>query len=139
MGLPDSTCLFIMLNPSTADEVKDDPTIRRCIGFANAWGYGILEICNLFAWRATRPNDLKAAEDPVGPENDRYILEAAGRAEKIVAAWGNHGQHFGRSVEARALLRGHNIECLGVTQLGEPKHPLYVLKGQQPARNRLLN
>ncbi len=121
-----------MLNPSTADESNDDPTIRRCIGFTREWGYGLLEVCNLFAWRTSRPDDLSRVADPVGPANDFHLSEAACRAHRIVAAWGNKGQLLGRAYAVRNLLKGYKVHCLGLTGPGEPKHPLYVPKNQRP-------
>lgn len=87
-ALADTYCTFIMLNPSTADGTQDDPTICRCINFAKSWGMGGLMVVNLFAWRATKPDDLLRAADPIGPENDRYIDEACRMAQFVVAAWG---------------------------------------------------
>lgn len=118
---------FIGLNPSTADETQDDPTIRRCIGFAKAWGYGGLWMLNLFAFRATLPKDMKAAIDPVGPENDEFIYRVAKRSALVVAAWGVHGRYRNRSVEVAGVLgMAGPVHCLGVTQDGSPKHPLYL-------------
>ncbi|MEC9374624.1 MAG: DUF1643 domain-containing protein, partial [Planctomycetota bacterium] len=82
---------FVMLNPSTADAERDDPTIRRCIGFARGWGCATLDVVNLFAFRATRPADLRAAEDPVGPCNQRHVRAAIRRADMVIFAWGDHG------------------------------------------------
>lgn len=122
--------LFVALNPSTADETRDDPTIRRCIGFARDWGYGGLCVANLFAWRATRPEDLKAARDPVGPRNDRWLGRLAREAELVVCGWGNHGRFMDRSRRVRGLLgRTH---ALRVNDSGEPAHPLYLPKTLRP-------
>lgn len=119
---------FVMLNPSTADAERDDPTVRRCVGFAKRWGWGGLAVVNLFAFRATSPKDLKRAQEPVGPDNDRHLLEFARRAGVAVAAWGAHGAHLGRAREVVALLRGAGValHCLGTTADGSPRHPLYV-------------
>jgi hypothetical protein len=118
---------FVMLNPSRADAFVDDPTIRRCIGFARSWGYGSLEVVNLFAYRATKPTDLFEAMDPVGVENDRYLKTLASRVERVVLAWGNWGRIQGRSQIALALFLGTpNLYCFGWTKLGEPCHPLYL-------------
>lgn len=119
---------FVMLNPSTADATQDDPTIRRCIGFARSWGYGALEVVNLFAYRTTDPEALRRVPDPVGPENDRYILRARHRARETLVAWGNRGVLLGRDrAVLRLLLRGKGaVRCLGLTQAGHPRHPLYV-------------
>src|SRR5690242_6108456 len=82
--------MFVGLNPSTADERVDDPTIRRCIDFAKRWGYGALCMTNLFAYRATDPRVMKAFPYPVGPENDKWLVRCAREAGVVVAAWGNH-------------------------------------------------
>lgn len=116
--------MFIGLNPSTADERHDDPTVRRCIGFARSWGYGSLVLVNLFAYRATNPKELKTVYDPVGPRNDVWISIEKVMAERIVAAWGNYGTLFGRDKAVLATL--DKVYCLGVTKAGCPRHPLYV-------------
>lgn len=126
------TVLFVMLNPSTADGLEDDPTIRRCINFAKSWEYGALEVVNLFAYRATDPETLKTVFDPIGPGNDAHITEAAGRADLIVAAWGTKGNLRGRDVKVKRLLDSWPIFCLDVTRDGHPKHPLYVSTDQIP-------
>ena len=117
---------FVMLNPSTADAKDDDPTIRRCLSFACIWGFGRLEVVNLCAYRATDPRWLFAAKDPVGPENAAYLRAATENAAMIVAAWGNHGCGLNWP-----LFRGcvHN---LGLTKLGQPRHPLRILAETQP-------
>jgi hypothetical protein len=125
-----------MLNPSTADAVRDDPTIRRCIGFAKAWGAGGMVVVNLFAYRASSPRILFAAEDPVGPQNDRHLLRVLSRAgQVVVAAWGSHGSYRDRDAEVLQLLmrRRIHIECLGRTADGQPRHPLY-LPASQPLK-----
>lgn len=114
---------FVMLNPSTANAERDDPTIRRCIGFARTWGYGSLEVVNLYAFRATHPTVLFRATDPIGPENDHYIREAVGSASLLVVAWGNHGLRNGRATQVLPLLGAPR--CLGITAIGQPCHPLY--------------
>lgn len=120
---------FVMLNPSVADAVTDDPTVRRCMSFARRWGMGSIEVVNLYAYRATSPRALWFASDPVGPENDRYIDVAATRAAVVVAAWGAHGTHGGRY--AAVLCRLNAPRCLGLTLSGQPRHPLYV-RGDTP-------
>jgi len=122
--------LFIGLNPSTADETQDDPTIRRCMGYARDWGYGGVCVANLFAWRATLPSDLKRAEDPIGPDNDEWLERLAGEAEGVVAAWGNDGAHLGRSTAVKGML--HEPLCLKLNRSGEPAHPLYLMAGLRP-------
>ena len=113
---------FIGLNPSTADEFQDDPTIRRCRGFAEREGCGGMRMLNLFAWRDTRPRKMKAAEAPIGTENNLVrLLEDVNGPQ--IACWGTHGLHLGRHQAMRALLRG--LLCFGCNRDGTPKHPLY--------------
>lgn len=125
-----SYAMFIGLNPSTADETNDDPTIRRCIGFAKEWGYGAICMTNLFAYRATDPRLMKAAVDPVGPENDAWLLRCAKDAGLIVAAWGTHGGFLRRAEDVLEIIS--NVVCLGMTKGGHPRHPLYMLKTTKP-------
>lgn len=122
--------LWIMLNPSIADADIDDPTIRRCLGFTRAWGYGGLVVVNLFAMRATDPRELYTADDPVGPENDEYLRRHAAGAGLVVAAWGSHGWLHGRDADVRKILDELNVtaRCLGHTNAGAPRHPLYLRK-----------
>jgi hypothetical protein len=101
---PGPACTFIMLNPSTADADIDDPTIRRCIGFAKAWGFGGLAVVNLFAFRATSPKDMQSAAEPVGPANDAAIADGVGLSTIAVAAWGVHGTYRGRDLEVRRMV-----------------------------------
>lgn len=118
--------LFVGLNPSTADETEDDPTIRRCIRFACDWGYGGVLMGNLFAFRATDPKEMKLALDPVGERNDHWLQHMAGMAGLVVAAWGAHGDHRGRAqavVDSGAL---GSFTVLGLTKDGHPRHPLYM-------------
>lgn len=119
---------FIMLNGSTADGVRDDPTLRRCIGFARKYNFGSLEVVNLFGYRTTFPKELKQASDPVGPENDFHIKEAIRRATMVIVAWGTHGAFRKRDAEVLRLLNECHIipRCLGKTKTGHPKHPLYL-------------
>ncbi|PIQ96371.1 MAG: hypothetical protein COV67_09900 [Nitrospinae bacterium CG11_big_fil_rev_8_21_14_0_20_56_8] len=121
---------FIMLNPSTADAEKNDPTVERCQRFALRWGFGGLHVGNLFAFRSTLPENLKTHPDPVGPGNNRTLLYRARRAARVVCAWGNHGKHLDRAETVRALLRKHGIplHVLRITRQGEPGHPLYLPK-----------
>jgi hypothetical protein len=122
--------LFVALNPSTADERHDDPTIRRCIGFARDWGYGGVYVANLFAFRATQTSDLLAASAPIGPANDRHLRRLVTQARIVVAAWGVHGCHLGRdAVVARAL---PSLHCLSTTRAGFPAHPLYQPRTRIP-------
>lgn len=118
---------FIGLNPSTADETTDDPTVRRCIGFAKAWGFDGMVMLNAFAFRATDPRVMKLATDPVGIENDAALVLAAKSLFQIVCCWGNHGRHLDRSLDVLDLVRREcNPMHLGLTRHGEPKHPLYL-------------
>lgn len=122
--------MFIGLNPSTADETKDDPTIRRCVAFARDWGYSGLCMTNLFAYRATQPADMLRAEDPIGPANDFYLVTLAANASVVVAAWGNHGTHLRRDAAVHKLING--MSCLATTKDGNPGHPLYLPKTLTP-------
>jgi hypothetical protein len=127
---------FIMLNPSTADAKVDDPTIRKCIGFCQRWRCGELHVANLFAVRATDPASMRQADEPVGPDNfdwlQRIVNMTVNRVSRclsgrIVCAWGTHGRYMDQ--DQRVLGRIEDIckpMCLGVTQDGQPRHPLYV-------------
>ena len=125
--------LFVMLNPSTATETVNDPTVRRCIGFAQAWGFTTLEVCNLFAARSTDPDELLPMPDPVGEHNDREIEAAVARADLVVAAWGTHkaavAAKDGLSRAAHVsgiIIRTHDLHALKLTAGGHPNHPLYM-------------
>jgi hypothetical protein len=130
--------VFIMLNPSTADATTDDATIRRCKGFAEREGYGALEVVNLFAWRATDPQELRTVPDPVGPDNDRHILAAATRAGTVVAGWGAYVLSLGMVgaervgwVAGKLERAGVQLCCLGISGAGQPRHPL-MLRADAP-------
>jgi len=123
--------LFIGLNPSTADESEDDPTIRRCKRFASDWGYGAIYMVNLFALRATNPNEMLAHDDPIGSDNDNWIQDLAQNAGVIVCAWGAHGCHMNRDEDVKHLLADYELMCLGVTKAGKPRHPLYIKANKQ--------
>jgi hypothetical protein len=124
--------VFVMLNPSTADDKIDDPTIRRCIGFAKTLGYGSMEVVNLFAYRATNPDELKNCVDPIGLKNDEYILDAAKRATQIIFAWGTKGIFLNRGKLVGDLLFEYEPTCLAKTNAGHPKHPLYIKGNCKP-------
>lgn len=131
---PGPLLLYVMLNPSTATERDNDPTIERCQRRAHALGYAGLGVVNLFAFRATRPDNLKRTVDSVGPANDQAILRAAGRADAILCAWGHHGSHLGRAGRVINLLvqTGRPLLHLGLTKGGAPRHPLYVAYAEKP-------
>ena len=112
--------LFIGLNPSTADEVEDDSTVKRCMSYAEQWGFGGILIGNLFAYRATNPLEMMTASDPVGTENDSWLKKLTNEADLIVGVWGNSGQFKGRSIEVVSMLR--RLYCLQITAKGEPHH-----------------
>ena len=137
------TCVFVMLNPSTADAEQDDPTIRRCVGFATQWGCGRLVVVNLFGLRATNPRELYSSSiDPIGPENDNHLLRAAEETWDVdesscgivVCAWGNHGALHGRGDHVRRLLEREHFtpRVLRLTAAGQPPHPLYLPRTLTP-------
>lgn len=126
-----SKVVFVGLNPSTADEQADDPTVRRCVGFARRWNFGGLVLVNLFAYRSTDPAGLLKAADPIGPENDKHILTRSSEAAFVVVAWGTRGSLLNRDKQVLSMLP--KAYCLGVTIEGHPKHPLY-LSGKTPRR-----
>lgn len=122
---------WVMLNPSIADHTLDDPTIRRCIGFARAWGYGGLEVVNLYAFRATKPDELWKTDDPVGPKNDDALratfMSAAHRGAHVIAAWGVNAEiQRTQFVATLARAAGAQLQALSVTKSGQPGHPLYL-------------
>lgn len=126
--------LFVMLNPSTATEAQNDPTVERCERRARALGFGAFRVCNIFAFRATDPRVMRAATNPVGPGNDAAIREGAAWADMVVCAWGSHGAHLGRGAGVERLLRGTGraLHHLGLTRGGHPRHPLYVAYARAP-------
>ncbi len=126
--------LFVMLNPSTATETQNDPTVERCERRARTLGFGAFRVANIFAYRATDPKVMRAAADPVGPGNDDAIAQSAPWADRIVCAWGSHGAHLDRGPQVERLLRatGLPLHHLGLTKHGHPKHPLYIGYAVQP-------
>lgn len=132
IGCADKVVTFIMLNPSTADALEDDPTIRRCKGFARDLAAGRLIVVNLFAFRATKPKVLLAEKEPIGPENNDHIRRAAEEAHNsggmVIAAWGAHGGHRDRDKQVMAMLDAWDIfpKSLAETAGGMPRHPLYL-------------
>ena len=116
--------LFIGLNPSTADEIKDDPTIRRCMRYADNWGYGGYIMGNIFAYRSTDPHKLKTIEDPIGHNNNYWLIKLHQEASLTIGAWGNHGKLLNRGKDVNNLI--DNLYCLKITKEGYPSHPLYL-------------
>lgn len=143
-GDDDRACLFVMLNPSTADAMTDDPTIRKCVGFCKRWGYGMLMVVNLFAFRSTKPAGLLGVDDPCGPENDAFIRAEADAANRIVLAWGSHPEVSDlmsrRRFEVRRLIEQHwpKTIVLGRAKDGNPRHPLMLAYETVPENVRAL-
>ena len=129
-----SRLVFVMLNPSTATEVQNDPTVERCERRARTLGFGSLQVTNIFAWRDTDPKKMRTAKDPIGPDNDKTIKEACSWGDQIIAAWGTHGAHLGRGVQVKQILRSSDkpVFHLGISKGGHPKHPLYIAYSQKP-------
>lgn len=121
---------FVGLNPSTATETEDDPTVRRCVNFARDWGYGGMAMLNVFAFRATDPRVMKRHPEPVGPDNDEWIQKwtAPEVADLVVACWGVHGDHLlrGRQVAYALKADRSRLRVFGLTKDSHPKHPLYL-------------
>ena len=134
----DRVCMFLMLNPSTANASRSDPTISTCKRFARDWGYGTLRVCNLFALRSPYPVALQKSRDPVGAENDEWIVRNARDSNVIVCAWGNHGGHLDRDGRIRQMLEGEGLaekmRHLGMTKMGKPRHPLRLRADTEPVR-----
>ena len=118
------------MNPSIADETIDDPTITRCINYAKAWGYGTLLMTNLFAFRSTYPKDIYLVDDPIGNENDNYILECVAQSDLVVACWGNNGMYMNRENIIKELVP--NLYCLKRNKNGTPHHPLRLPRNIRP-------
>ena len=123
---PGPRVAFVMLNPNRADASTDDPTIRRCVGFARRWAYGSVDVVNLFGYRTRDPHDLLRVADPVGPDNDRHLARAIDAADFVVCAWGASRVAQRRASDARGLLARRDLRCLGRTRSGAPRHPLYL-------------
>jgi len=125
---PRACQVVIGLNPSTADESINDPTIRKCIGRAKRNGFNQLVMLNIFALRSTDPKKLKQVADPIGPENDVWIREICNRVNTVIVAWGNDGEILkrGQAVSTMLFTPGIDMYCLGTNKNGEPKHPLYL-------------
>lgn len=127
---------FIGLNPSTADEVQDDPTIRRIMDFSKQFGFQNLCMTNIFGWRDTDPKEMKKQADPIGLEDNDWLLRVANSAKMIIVAWGNDGEHLKRGQRVGDLLRQFSpkVYCLGTNSDGSPKHPLYLSSSLRPVR-----
>ena len=124
------TVLFIGLNPSIADENIDDPTVTRCINFAKDWGYGTLLMANLFAFRSTYPKEIYLIDDPIGKDNDHYLLECVKQSDLIIACWGNNGTYMDREKIIKELVP--NLYCLQKNKNGTPHHPLRLPRDINP-------
>ena len=128
--------MFLMLNPSTADAENDDPTIRRCMGYAQDWGYGGLYVGNLFAFRTSSPRALFQVSDPVGPDNDLALQQMAAKSQCVILAWGMNGARCPqRVVEVVGLFREQldKLFCLRLLDRSHhPAHPLYQRKDCEP-------
>lgn len=135
-GLKRRTLNFIGLNPSTADESRNDPTVRRCMGFAESWGFAELIVTNAFALRSTDPSLLKLVADPVGPDNDYWLAHVMDAADLVIIAWSGMAvlkdRHAG--ILARMAHNGVHPHVLGLTKYGYPRHPLYMRASAKPAR-----
>lgn len=125
---PPRQLVFIMLNPSTADAYEDDPTIRRCIGFGQRDDYDMIHVANLFAGRATKPDDLFSMEDPEGPSNQRVWEKLKASSATIICAWGADRRAQAQAEKFIRFMSGRDLHCLGMTKDGHPRHPLYLKK-----------
>jgi hypothetical protein len=125
---PGPQLTLILLNPSRADHRQDDPTLRRCLGLAQGWGYSAITVVNLFAYCTPYPQALRQSADPIGPDNDAYLCQACGELSPIVLAWGNQGAWRDRAARVLKLLHPwrSRFHCLGMNRTGQPRHPLYV-------------
>lgn len=122
--------MFIGLNPSTADEIKNDPTVTRCINYSKMWGYGEMFMMNIFSYRTTYPSVLMNQNDPIGKDTDLWIKKIYKKTDICIGAWGNHGQFLDRSKDIFSILP--KIYCLKINGSGEPAHPLYLKKTIKP-------
>ncbi len=131
---PTRRLVLLMLNPSTADATNNDPTIRRCIDFGKRWAFTDLFVGNLFAYRATDPNELLQLDldVAVGPENDSHLITLAQSADRVLCAWGTKGKWKGREQKVLELLAAHELWALRLTRQGHPEHPLYMPAETKP-------
>lgn len=126
---PGKSCTFVGLNPSTADDTNNDATVSKCIRFAQLWGFSGMTLVNLYARRCRYPEALRTSDNPIGPDNDAWLLQAINDAPVIVAMWGNHGVRaydHGTRRDLVVMKHRNDWQCLGITKLGAPKHPLYL-------------
>lgn len=128
---------WIMLNPSTATSLVNDPTVAKCVGYGQRWGYGLVEVVNIFALRSTDPNGLKAFSDPIGPVNNEFIINCVRNSEKVMCAWGRHGDYLGRGRAVAKMLKEKNLDhklyYLEVSKKDyAPHHPLYKKNSLEP-------
>ena len=124
--------MFLGLNPSTADETNNDPTVTRCINYANSWGYGGMFMMNIFAFRTTYPVELKKTSNPIGKDNNRWIKKVSLSVDKSIGAWGNDGMFLHRSTDIKKIVK--NLYCLKINSSGEPSHPLYLKATLKPIK-----
>jgi len=125
---------FVMLNPSTATEIQNDPTVERCERRARTLGFGAFRVTNIFAWRETDPAKMRKVADPVGPKNDEAISQGCEWADQTICAWGTNGTHLNRGPTTLELVKAANVPLfhLGLSKQGHPKHPLYIAYAQTP-------
>lgn len=123
---------YVACNPSTADEMADDPTVTRCINRSIEMGFDRFYMLNIFAFRSTDPKDMKAAIEPVGIENDEMIRQVVSECSMVVAAWGAHGRYRDRASKVLELLKDVDLYALRITKTGQPQHPLYLPSKLKP-------
>lgn len=134
-GKPRSYVNFICLNPSTADELTDDQTIRKCVKFAKSWGFGAMCVTNLFAYRSTDPDAMKKVAEPIGPDNDYYLSNIATNADLVIAAWSQHGSHLNRAdIVRKSLCVPMSFLRMGKGKRPQPWHPLYLPDATTPTK-----
>jgi hypothetical protein len=126
----DNLVAFVGLNPSTADETKNDPTVTRCIKYAQTWDYDGMFMLNIFAYRATDPKVMREFYAPVGPDNNKWILNTVKECRLVVACWGNHGSFLERGKVVASMIQ--DLKCLKITKAGHPSHPLYLKSSLMP-------